>query len=300
MAGRFLTTVVAFVALALVCAASAAAVSITFDGEVLRYRAQPEERAEVRLSVDQVGTPESHLQIFTSGPVEVAVGCAGYPGQGELGARSLRCPLGSLAPGKVRYRFSFEGRNQFQTSGTDDDVYGHFGVFRGVVYAGAGNDVVRSGDRVYGGTGDDDLDGAEVYGGPGADHVHGDVASYIRRAVMLRGGPGNDILDGPGHPAGGTAHLYGGRGDDFLNARAHPPSREMLVGGPGRDVINLHYDPDFRRDVVRVRGGGVDRVYCRPNADPGDTLFVDRSDHLSPSCESATVLFTGRPRYPYP
>lgn len=279
------------------CAAPAAAVSITFDGEVLRYRAQPEERADVRLSA-VVGEPESYLQILTSGPVSMAVGCAGYLPEEGLGARNLRCPLGSLLPGQVRYRFSFEGRTQFQTSGTDDEVYGEFGVFRGVVYAGAGNDVVRSGDRVYGGTGRDELDGARVHGGQGADHVYGDVAIYLRRPVVLRGGPGNDILDGPGltYPGPGAGHLYGGRGDDVLNARATPPSREMLVGGPGNDVIHLYADD--RRDVVRVRGGGVDRVDCGRHADPGDALFVDRSDRLSPSCQNARVLFTGRPRYP--
>jgi hypothetical protein len=264
---------------------------------VLRYRAQPEERAAVRLSTghDFDGAQESYLQVSTSGPVEMAVGCAE-----SFGAGGLRCPLGSR-----RYRFSLGGRNRVQKSGIDDDVYGEFGVgFRGVVYAGAGNDRVRSVDRVYGGPGRDELDGARVYGGQGADHVSGDVANYLRRPVVLRGGPGNDTLDGPGHPAGGAGHLYGGRGDDVLNARATPPSREMLVGGPGNDLIHLY--ADYRRDVVRVRGGGVDRVdcdrYADPGgryADPGDALFVDRFDRLSPRCRDATVLFTGRPRYPH-
>jgi hypothetical protein len=299
---RFLRSLVAVLTLSLVCAASAAAASLTFDGEVLRYRAQPEEGPEVRLLVDQVfeefgGAPKSYLQIATSGRVDMVVGCA--VSMGDAGWQGVRCPLGPLAPGQVRYRLSFEGRNRLQTSGTDDEVYDS-GVFPGVIYAGPGNDLVRAGDRVYGGTGNDDLNGARVHGGPGADHVSGDVDSYTARPVVLRGGQGNDVLTGPGHPTGGSGHLYGGRGDDVLNARAHPPSREMLVGGPGSDVINLYFDPDYRRDVVRVRGGGVDRVRCRPNADPGDTLFVDATDRLSPSCKNARVLLTGRPRYPYP
>ena len=57
---------------------------------------------------------------------------------------------------------------------------------------------------------------------------------------------------------------------------------------------------DHRRDVVRVRGGGIDRVHCRRQADPGDALFVDRTDRLTPGCEDARVLYTERPRYPYP
>ena len=72
----------------------------------------------------------------------------------------------------------------------------------------------------------------------------------------------------------------------------------MLVGGPGQDVLYL--DDDGLGDVVRVRGGGVDHVYCAPNPDTGDALFVDRSDRLSPSCKDTTVLYTERPRYPYP
>jgi hypothetical protein len=52
--------------------------------------------------------------------------------------------------------------------------------------------------------------------------------------------------------------------------------------------------------VVRVRGGGIDRVHCRRHADPGDALFVDRTHRLTAGCEDATVLFTERPRYPYP
>jgi hypothetical protein len=62
----------------------------------------------------------------------------------------------------------------------------------------------------------------------------------------------------------------------------------------------VHIYADEVRDVVRVRGGGVDRVDCGRHADPGDALFVDRSDRLSPSCKSARVLLTERPRYPYP
>jgi hypothetical protein len=72
----------------------------------------------------------------------------------------------------------------------------------------------------------------------------------------------------------------------------------MRVGGPGRDRVEL--GSDGHRDVVRVRGGGVDRVDCGRHADPGDALFVDRSDRLSPSCTSARVLLTERLRYAYP
>ena len=74
----------------------------------------------------------------------------------------------------------------------------------------------------------------------------------------------------------------------------------MLVGGPGRDRVSL--DDDGRRDVVRVRGGGVDRVDCprRPSLPARNVLFVDASDRLRPELQEALVLYTERPRYPYP
>jgi hypothetical protein len=303
--GRFLAIPIVVVALALFCAASAAAVSINLEGGVLRYRAEPEESVEVGLyarsdsPLDPRDAPDSYLQVLSSPPVEMAIGCAEVYADEGRARQTLRCPLGSLSPGQAGYRLSFEGPAQSQTDSIDDYASVDF-ILSGVIYAGAGNDVVREGDRVYGGSGRDDVEGARVYGGPGADHVWGDVAVYLEgRPVELHGGPGNDILDGPGlDSAFGHGHLYGARGDDVLKARAIPPSREMLVGGPGNDVVHIH--ADGRRDVVRVRGGGIDRIGCGRRAEPADALFVDRTDRISPSCKDATVLYTERPRYPYP
>jgi RTX calcium-binding nonapeptide repeat (4 copies) len=304
---RFLAAVAAIFALALVWAPSVAAVSITFDEKVLRYRADPEEAAYVGLSVgnepssDPGGASDWYLYLASSPPVQAAVGCGPVVGDEGRALRTVRCPLGSLVAAQVRYRLSFGGGLQSRARGTDDRVSAD--LRSGVIYAGAGNDVVRGGDRVYGGPGRDDVEGVHVDGGPGADHVWGDVAIYGNRTAVLRGGPGNDVLDSPGldFPAPGHGHLYGGRGDDVLNARAIPPSREMVVGGPGNDVIHLPAEPyAIRRDVVRVRGGGVDRVDCGKRGSSADTLFVDRTDRLSPSCKDATVLYTERPRYPYP
>jgi hypothetical protein len=68
-------------------------------------------------------------------------------------------------------------------------------------------------------------------------------------------------------------------------------------GGLGADYVEVKRDG--YNDVVRVRGGGSDIVLCY-FPDPGDVLFVDRTDRLGPSCKKALVLYTGRPRYPYP
>ena len=162
---------------------------------------------------------------------------------------------------------------------------------RALVYAGEGDDIVTAvGSRVYGGDGSDELRGRRLYGGRGRDPLRG--VSVGGTSVMF-GGPGEDDLYSPGR-------LYGGPGADYLQEFDRPRTADMLVGGPGQDVVYL--DDDRRGDVVRVRGGGgVDHVHCPAHPDPDDALFfVDRTDRLSPSCEEATVLYTKRPRYPYP
>jgi Ca2+-binding RTX toxin-like protein len=115
-------------------------------------------------------------------------------------------------------------------------------------------------------------------------------------ARFLHGGSGDDGLVGPGT-------LYGGSGDDLLRDSLN--WADMLVGGPGRDIVEFPYSDDHR-DVVRLRGGGADTVRCdtlvaderpapaRPHQ--SDTFFVDGSDRVDHRCESARVLLSGRPR----
>ena len=69
----------------------------------------------------------------------------------------------------------------------------------------------------------------------------------------------------------------------------------MLVGGRGRDVVLL--GSDGLPDVVRLRGGGADRVDCG-DLTAGDLLYVDRSDRIDPDCAGTRILLTERPRYP--
>ena len=109
---------------------------------------------------------------------------------------------------------------------------------------------------------------------------------------VLLGGTGKDVLEG--HRGG---RLYGGPGNDLLTDELGSGESDMLVGGPGRDIVKL-FD-DQRTDVVRLRNGGADHVICLTSA-TDDVLFVDRIDRLGPGCKSATVLYTERPRYPYP
>ncbi len=163
-----------------------------------------------------------------------------------------------------------------------------------LVYAGKGDDYVFA-YRVYGGDGRDEITGQRLYGGRGRDVLWG-LSALVRGSSVLFGGPGKDYLRAPHRVPG---RLYGGPGDDRLDD-FYSESNDMLVGGPGRDRVSL-WD-DGRQDVVRVRGGGVDRVDCprRPSYPARNVLFADPSDRLSPSCNKAIVLYTERPRYPYP
>ena len=275
MPRRFLATLVPVLALALACAISAEAASISFDGEVLRYRAQPREGSHVVVRLKASAEPR-YLQIRADGAVTFNLG-PGCNSSVSDPTYVVQCPL-VARQNEPRYRFNVGGTSSSTR---------FFGDLRGVVYGGSGYDVVSGGDQVYGGPRGDVLDGAHVYGGPGHDTVSG---SSTETNPVLRGGPGNDDLLSPGW-------LYAGPGSDSLQELVRPRTADMLVGGPGEDVLYL--ESDNRSDVVRVRGGGVDHVHCPARPDPGDVLFVDRSDRLSPSCKKATVLFTERPRYPY-
>lgn len=189
----------------------------------------------------------------------------------------VHCPLVSGPNDQPRYRF---------TLGAGDITFRR--RLSGVLYAGRGRDYVIGADRVYGGAGNDIVvDAARVYAGPGNDQVHNEIGLVPTAGVY--GGPGHDLLG-----VGGL--MYGGPGPDHLSDLS-AKSGDMLVGGPGRDRVRL--SRDLHSDVVRVRGGGVDRVHCPAHPDRDDALFVDRSDRLDPSCNSAIVLFTERPRYPY-
>jgi hypothetical protein len=131
------------------------------------------------------------------------------------------------------------------------------------------------------------------------------VEVHTRLRALVYTGRGDDIVTAGGSRVyGGDAsdelrgrRLYGGRGRDRLKG-VSVRGTGVLFGGAGQDVLYL--EDDHRGDVVRVRGGGVDHVHCPAHPDPDDALFVDRTDRLSPSCKKATVLYTGRPRYPYP
>jgi hypothetical protein len=279
---------VAAILAGLIIAASVVAATATSHDGVFRYRASPGENVFVE---SFSGRPKRFLAVTRVAP-SVGPGCnvrrhapaTPHPSS----PLEVVCELtASETERKLRYRFSFSD---------GDDYVEVADPLHGVVYGGPGRDHVGGYTAlVFGGSGNDLLKGTIVYGGPGDDVVGAALSGPSGPARFLHGGIGDDYLGGPGT-------LYGGSGDDFLRDSLH--AADMLVGGPGRDIVEFPFSDDHR-DVVRLRGGGADTVRCdalvaeeRPaSARPyqSDTFFVDGSDRVHPRCESARILLSGRP-----
>lgn len=143
------------------------------------------------------------------------------------------------------------------------------------VYGGSGNDRVEGRNdyryygadldvqpitQVYGEAGDDTLFGHLLYGGDGNDTL---VASA--KNDRIEGGRGNDKLSG----GEGKDILYGDTGNDHVTAGS---GDDVAAGGYGNDEVYLGYGNDraYMRDDWRdyVGGGpGTDRA----RSDPKDT-----------------------------
>ena len=95
-------------------------------------------------------------------------------------------------------------------------------------------------------------------------------------------------------PSQGNGWFYGGPGDDLLYDDTIPATADMWVGGPGEDLAWIV--GDGQPDVVRLRGGGEDRLDCNsfPPPDPEDVFYVDRSDRIHPDCRKSRIVLDGR------
>ena len=142
--------------------------------------------------------------------------------------------------------------------GTDgDDRYFSPDDSDGYLYGGAGDDNLDGGagdDHIYGGDGEDDLEGGAgddhiyggadwdsldggagddtLYGGGSADNLNGDSGDDT-----LYGGAGDDNLDGDG----GDDTLYGADGEDFLRGN---DGDDTIYGGADDDAIFAHSGDD--------------------------------------------------------
>lgn len=281
MFGRLTTAVVlAALALDLALGASALAGAVTYGDGVFRYRASAGEKVELDLfllpSENRGDGGPTLWEAETRPGVWVGPGCSARPHE-RWGLLVLCEALPSETGRSSRYRLSLSDRN--------DRV--EISARRGVTYAGPGRDTVFDSEAaVFGGSGGDLLHGLTVYGGTGDDSLSHPPGLDGPPWGFLHGGRGDDALFGSGA-------LYGGPGDDRLEDSSY--GADLLVGGPGRDLVIFDEWDDYR-DVVRLRGGGADRIRCDSGFYESDIFFVDESDHVAPACRSARILLSGRPR----
>lgn len=123
------------------------------------------------------------------------------------------------------------------------------------VLAGDGDDTVRTGrgddivsgdagnDTIYGGRGDDQLFGGEgddyLHGGHGNDLLVGgngdDYILGIKGHNTISGGAGNDYISTGDH----TSTVDGGADNDWINVRMKKGADHILTGGSGEDVFEF-------------------------------------------------------------
>jgi hypothetical protein len=276
--------VTALAAAIVVAAAPARATTASYQDGVFRLRASPAETLELQVSSTYLRGQATNLDVITPETAEIGPGCGVGPEVvGEI-AFSIRC---SLTPPfessrRPRYRLTLSRR-------ADNVSLADVGL-SGVIYGGTGDDDVRArvgahsrtaAATLFGGPGLDTLVGTNVYGGPGPDIIGSPSGAVSRAPSVLRGGPGGDLMDGPGW-------VYGGRGDDDLSDTGGPKG-DMFVGGLGRDRVWFE-GGDGEADLVRIRGGGRDRVTCRDRGpDRVDLILIDRFDKIDRRCRSARI-----------
>jgi len=166
--------------------------------------------------------------------------------------------------------FGGEGDDVIDTSGPDSTSVdampdlGYPGLYpaddnpdndKDVVYGGAGNDTITTGDDadiIFGGTGNDTIDG-----GIDADTIDGGDGDDV-----IIGGEGSDTIDG-------------GAGDDTIYAGLAPGSPDALnIPDDGTGPFGPDLVPNNGMDTVHG-GDGNDSIY---GADDNDTLYGDAGD----------------------
>jgi hypothetical protein len=133
-----------------------------------------------------------------------------------------------------------------------------------VVHLRDGNDKWSGGDikiapTLYGGAGDDDLEGIGNLSGDEGN----DTLKTLDSGSQLDGGPGNDLVVG----GQGDDVIDGGPGDDFLIGN---DGKDTLLGNTGLDRIDASgdgvktVDCQGRDDEIIQGGENVERIDCPP------------------------------------
>ncbi len=162
-----------------------------------------------------------------------------------------------------------------------------------VLDAGAGNDLVQTGDEAafaYGGQGDDTLVAGEgaaaLLGGDGDDQlIANETGAFLHGGAdddLLVGGAGDDTLEGGEHEALGVGDdtIGGGSGNDVIRGGY---GADSLFGGTGDDVID-HLGRNEESAVAEHHefGWHLDNAADSLSGGEGDdTLIFDRADTAS-------------------
>src|SRR5690606_23177235 len=118
-------------------------------------------------------------------------------------------------------------------------------------------------DKLYGGAGNDTLDG-----GTGNDKLYGDSGNDT-----LNGGSGNDYLDG----GAGNDTLNGGSGNDTLVWNVGG-GRDIMDGGSGTDTVNIFGSSSFESFQVLSRSAAQSRGYR--NLDRDTEIVITRNNSI--------------------
>ena len=161
---------------------------------------------------------------------------------GDLNGRTLGTEVGEAVWQETNFFAGGGATSVFGSSAgeiIDSEVSSNFDGYRDLIWSGAGNDIVKvsqtafGNNRVYGGTGQDELLAGRkdrLFGGSDNDTLEG---SQSQGGNRLYGGAGNDLFfNGHGD------RLLGGAGNDtFFMGEAS--GNNLISGGSGEDTFSL-------------------------------------------------------------
>lgn len=153
----------------------------------------------------------------------------------------------------------------------DDFIDGYLG--NDYIDGGDGNDEIYSGwgnNTVYGGTGDD-----QIYAGGGNDYLYGDAGDDI-----IWGSSGNDYMDGG---TGNNTFVYN-LSDDILAYEEYSDGHDTIANGSGNDIIEFTYFENGNS----ITSKKATLVYSKNN----DDLIIAYSDYASITLQNYFVDFS--------
>lgn len=259
---------------------AAHAATVSLEGDVLSYRAEPGERnyIVVTLGASQVSIVRTSARIrllYTpswpkpeSSRLSASTGCAVVTDGDDVDDRDV---VGVDDPA-VSCPFAGKARPRLNVELGDRSDYGAFDKrLRARVTAGSGGDTLIGSGVLDGGPGDDVLTVTggrfrTARGGLGRDQL--EVSEGVKAGAVLEGGRGNDRMSG----GDGSDVLRGGPGDDSLADLEGLSKRGDVYNlGSGNDYVSAGNGPD----KIFARDGEFDRLSCFGGR---DTIMLDALD----------------------